>query len=261
MKSIAYLSVALIGLALLLYLFYGKKGPQDKDPATPALQIANVDSGERQTKDEIINVGLFYLRAGQEKKFEEFRSRGHALLEQYGGHIERMLKPKAMAMGDLELPDEIHFAYYPSQEAKDAFERDPEFIRLRETLAKPAVSKRFIFPTHNSDFEFTREVGDKYKTYGVALVYIKDGEQYKQQFDDYHDQVCEIIPEFGAHFERFLVPIAAQGELAQPSEIHRFYFDTPGGMQTMVQDDRMQALFPKRDAALDNLIFILGEAM
>ena len=32
-------------------------------------------------------------------------------------------------------------------------------------------------------------------------------------------------------------------------------------MKKMGMDERMQKLFPKRDASLDNLIFIIGEAI
>lgn len=212
-------------------------------------------------KNQIVNVALFYLKEGQEKKFEEFRAKGGVLLEKYGARIERVIKPTMIAQGELESPDEIHFAFYPNQAAFDAFNQDPEFLKLKETLVLPSVEKMYAFPTQLSDFEFTREIGDRTKTFGVALVYFKDGEQYEKQFGEYHDEVCEIIPEFGAHFERFLVPVAANGELEKPDEIHRFYFDTPEGMQQMVSDERMLKLFPKRDASLSNLIFILGEAL
>ncbi len=113
-----------------------------------------------------------------------------------------------------------------------------------------------------SIFEFFREIGDVTKTYGVALVYIKEGKENADQFAAYHQEACEIIPEFGTHFERFLIPFAsANDEIKQPSEIHRFYFDSQKRMQNMVTDKRIQALFPKRDASLENLIFIIREAI
>ncbi|TRX59380.1 hypothetical protein FNH22_09440 [Fulvivirga sp. M361] len=95
----------------------------------------------------------------------------------------------------------------------------------------------------------------------MPTVYFKEGERYKQQFAEYHDEACTIIPEFGTHFERFLEPVDSQGDLPQPNEIHRFYFDSREGMQAMVSDERMQKLFPKIDESLDNLIFMIGEAI
>ena len=210
---------------------------------------------------EIVNVALFYLKEGQDRKFEKLRSRGNVLLEKYGARIERVIKPTMVAQGEIEMPDEIHFAVYPNLAALEAFNKDPEFIKLRQEVVEPSIDKMYGFVTSNSDFEFIREIGDSKKTYGVALAYFKEGKKYEDQFAEYHDEACAIIPEFGTHFERFLVPFESKGDLAQPNEIHRFYFESEKGMQDMMSDTRMQELFPKRDDALSELIFILGEAI
>ncbi len=217
---------------------------------------------ENMDDREIINTAFFYLKEGKEKEFEKLRSRGNVLLEKYGAKIERVIKPKMLAAGELELPDEIHFAVYPNKAAKEAFDNDPEFQQLKKDYVASSVEKMFGFTTYNDDFEFFREIGDATKTYGVALVYIKDGKENADQFAAYHQEACKIIPEFGTHFERFLIPYASANDVVKPpSEIHRFYFDSQEGMQNMVADTRMQALFPKRDASLENLIFIIGEAI
>ncbi len=217
----------------------------------------------KMKNQEIINTAFFYLKEGKEKDFEKLRSRGNVLLQKYGAKIERVIKPKMIATGELELPDEIHFAVYPNIEAKEAFDKDPEFIQLKKDYVANSVEKMFGFISHNDeDFEFYREIGDSKKTYGVALIYLKEQKKFKDQFAEYHKEACEIIPEFGTHFERFLLPFASANDaLEQPSEIHRFYFESEEGLQQMVNDQRMQQLFPKRDEALSNLIFILGEAI
>ncbi|SHG44151.1 hypothetical protein [Flagellimonas flava] len=243
-------SLSLMALMVLSGFIISKKTNKTLDPM--------------EKKDEqIINTAFFYLKPGKEKDFEKLRSRGNVLLEKYGARIERVIKPKMLASGELELPDEIHFAVYPNIAAKEAFDNDPEFIKLKQEYIGTSVEKMFGFATKKDpDFDFFREIGDATKTYGVALIYYKEGKQYKEQFSDYHNAACEIIPEFGTHFERFLIPFASANELQeQPDEIHRFYFDSAEGMQNMVQDARMQALFPKRDASLRNLVFIIGEAL
>ncbi|WP_282080633.1 hypothetical protein [Aquimarina algiphila] len=212
-------------------------------------------------KEEIINVALVYLKDGQEEKFEEYKRRGAAILEQYGGKIERIIKPKMLAKGDVELPDEIHFASYPSIEVFNKFNQDEEFMKVRKEFAMPSIKDISIFTSKNTDFKFKKETGDKTKTYGIALVYFKEGEKYRKQFGEYHDEACKIIPEFGTHFERFIAPFESKGIVEKPDEIHRFYFDSPEGMKQMGTDQRMQALFPKRDASLSNLIFFIGEAI
>ena len=221
------------------------------------------NSNDRINQDEqIVNTAFFYLKDGQEKNFEKLRSRGNVLLEKYGAKIERVIKPKMLAAGEMELPDEIHFALYPNMAAKEAFDQDTEFIQLKQDYIATSVEKMFGFATRNDDFKFFREIGDATKTYGVALIYFKEGKKYADQFAEYHQEACEIIPEFGTHFERFLIPVASANDMVeQPNEIHRFYFDNQEGMQEMVSDSRMQALFPKRDASLNNLIFFIGEAI
>ncbi len=211
---------------------------------------------------EIINTAFFYLKEGKEKEFEKLRSRGNVILEKYGAKIERVIKPNMLAGGELELPNEIHFAVYPNIVAKEAFDKDPEFIKLKQEYVAGSVDKMFGFITHNDDFEFFREIGDTQKIYGIALIYIDEGKANADQFAEYHREACEIIPEFGTHFERFLIPFASANDvLEQPSEIHRFYFDDEEGMQNMMTDARMQKLFPKRDSSLKNLVFIIGEAI
>ena len=90
------------------------------------------------------------------------------------------------------------------------------------------------------------------------MIYFNKGKE--KQFAEYHDGACEIMPEFGTHFERFIAPFQSKGSLEMPNEIHRFYFDSIDGLQQMGTDERMQVLFPKRDASLSNLYFFIGEA-
>ncbi|WP_405207331.1 hypothetical protein [Aquimarina sp. LLG6339-5] len=227
----------------------------------------NLNNNEKKTNkvnmknQEIINVALIYIKEGEEARFEEYKKKGGAILQKYGGKIERIIKPKMIAKGALEMPDEIHFARYPSMEVFNMFNEDPEFIKIRNKYAVPALKNISVFTSRNTDFEFKKERGDKTKTYGVALIYFNEGAKYVKQFKEYHDEVCEIMPEFGTHFERFIAPFQSKGDIAQPDEIHRFYFDSMEGLQQMGTDERMQALFPKRDASLKNLHFFIGEAI
>ncbi|MGH1336573.1 MAG: hypothetical protein ACRBFS_10625 [Aureispira sp.] len=212
-------------------------------------------------EEEIINVALIYLKEGEATRFEEYKRKGGAILEKYGGKIERIIKPKMLAKGEIELPDEIHFARYPNLETFNKFNKDEAFIKVREEYGLPALKGITIFTSKNTDFEFEQETGDRSKTYGVALVYFKEGAQSEKEFEEYHQEACKIMPEFGTHFERFIAPFQSKGKVEKPNEIHRFYFDSMDGLQQMGTDERMQALFPKREASLDKLYFFIGEAI
>ena len=212
-------------------------------------------------KDKIYVTVLVYIKEGMQTTFAEYRAKTGAIFERYGARIEKVIKPTMMAKGEMELPSEILFAVFDSKESMEAVNNDTDYQKVIEELRTPSVDKLIVIPSQLSDFEFEREVGDKHKTYGIALLNYNKGELYKAQFEKYHNQACEIMPEFGTHFERFLIPTKVNGDFDKPDEIHRFYFDAMDGLQRMGSDERMQALFPLRDQSLRTLNFIIGEAL
>lgn len=212
-------------------------------------------------KDKIYATALIYIKAGQQSKFNEYRAKAGAILERHNARLEKVIKPTMLAQGSMQLPDEIHFVVFDSKESMDAVNNDSDYKKIIEELRTPSIEKLIVIPSKLSDFEFTREVGDKSKTYGIALLNYNEGKKYEDMFEDYHNQVCEIMPEFGTHFERFLVPTGIKGDFKQPDEIHRFYFDSMEGLEQMGSDSRMLKLFPLREKSLSNLNFIIGEAL
>ena len=212
-------------------------------------------------KDKIYATALIYIKEGQQSKFEEYRAKAGAILERHNARIEKVIKPTMLAQGNMQLPNEIHFVVFDGEDSMDAVSKDVDYKKIIEELRTPSVEKLIVIISKLSDFEFTREIGDKSKTYGIALINYNNGEKYKELFEDYHDQVCEIMPEFGTHFERFIIPTDVKGDFKQPDEIHRFYFDSMEGLQQMGNDPRMLKLFPLRDESLSDLNFIIGEAV
>ena len=210
--------------------------------------------------EQVINTGFLYIKKGQENTFEKFRNRAQVILESYGAKIERVIKPSMIAHGELDLPSEIHFATYPNMEAMQAFSQSDDYKKLQQEFKLPEVlEKMFGFITKASSFQYYREHGDTTKTHGVALIWYNEGEKSAAEFASYHADACKIIPEFGGHFERFLLPVAAANDvLEQPNEIHRFFFDSPEGLSKMKADERMQQLFPRRDSSLKKTSIPLG---
>lgn len=212
-------------------------------------------------KDKIYVTTLIYLKEGEKSKFEAYRAKAGAILERHNARIEKVIKPTMLAQGNMQLPDEVHFVVFDTKESMEAVNNDPDYKKIIKELRTPSVEKLIVIPSKLSDFKFTREIGDKSKAYGIALLNYNEGIKYEKLFEDYHNQVCEIMPEFGTHFERFLIPTGIKGNFKQPDEIHRFYFDSMEGLQQMGSDPRMLKLFPLRDESLSNLNFIIGEAL
>lgn len=221
-----------------------------------------------QKKEKVMNteedktvyvIALIYLNEGMEDTFMEYKQKVGPIVKKYGANIERVIKPLKLAQGTMELPDEIHVATFASPESMQKMNEDPEYQNLVTTLRYKAIKKMVFMPCTLSGFEFNREIGTKDKTFGLAMLNYNDG--MKNKFDEYHKEACEILPEFGAHFERFFNVVDIKGDFTKPDEIHLFYFDSPEGMKKMGQDVRMQKLFPKRDQSLKNLNFIIGKAI
>lgn len=210
---------------------------------------------------KIYVTALIYLKPGQRPLFDQYRAKAAAILERHGARLERIIKPGMLVKGNLPLPDEIHFAVYDSPASQEAVKSDPDYQKVVRELREPSVEKLIVIPSRLSHFSFSREVGDKSKAYGVALMNFNEGAEYEKLFEEYHEQVCAIMPEFGTHFERFLIPTGVAGDLTKPDEIHRFYFDSMEGLQQMGSDQRMLELFPLRDRSLKELNFMIGEAL
>lgn len=210
-------------------------------------------------EDKIYMTVLIYLNDGMEAVFDEYKQKSHVIAKKYGANIERIIKPVKLAKGNMELPYEIHIASFSSAENAKQMKQDADYLKLVRTLRDKAVKSLVFMPCKLSDFKFEREIGTKDKMFGLALLNYNEG--MKPQFDEYHNEACEILPEFGAHFERFFDVEGVKGDFKKPDEIHLFYFDSPEGMKLMGQDERMQALFPKRDAALSDLNFIIGKSI
>lgn len=58
-----------------------------------------------------------------------------------------------LAEGEQNIRDEIHFATYHSLEVFNNFNEDPEFVKIGEEYAMPALEDVSIFTSHNTDFE------------------------------------------------------------------------------------------------------------
>lgn len=241
-------------LAILIATSCSSKEPFEKANAT-ILNNTNME------KDKIYVTALIYLKKDKEQLFSKYRSRAAAILEKYNARLEKVIQPTMLAKGEMALPSEVHFAVFPDENSLAEINNDPEYEYIINNYRTPSVDSLVIIPSKLSGFEFIREIGDSSKTYGIALLNYNDSNNGESKFKSYHDQACAIMPEFGTHFERFLIPTGIKGNFKKPDEIHRFYFDSMEGLQQMGTDPRMLNLFPLRDESLSHLNFIIGKSI
>ncbi|RIV36688.1 hypothetical protein D2V08_01520 [Flagellimonas lutimaris] len=155
MKLTVHIWFATLGLA-----FLSCNEQKKSESIEEKIEVKNKNEKMEIENKEIKNVALMCIKEGEEERFEEYKRKGGAILEKYGGKIERIVEPKMLAKGEMELPSEIHFAPYPSLEVFNKFNQDEEFIKIRNEYAVPALKDISVFTCYNTDFEFKSEKGD-----------------------------------------------------------------------------------------------------
>ena len=87
---------------------------------------------------------LIYIKAGQEKVFDEFEAVAMPLIARYQGELLFRLRPgpSAMIEGSGSLPYEVHLVSFPTEAEFQAFAKDPErasFLHLKEASVERIV--------------------------------------------------------------------------------------------------------------------------
>jgi uncharacterized protein (DUF1330 family) len=89
----------------------------------------------------ILLVSLF-IHPGQEVAFREFESAAARIMGQYGGRIERVIRP-GRVMPEGEVPHEVHLASFPDEAAFAAYRADAELVGLA-ALRQAAIARTEI---------------------------------------------------------------------------------------------------------------------
>lgn len=87
---------------------------------------------------------IIYIKEGKEKAFLEFEKISISLMEKYSGEMIYRLRPdkNSFISSTKELPYEIHFISFGSEEELSAFMKDDSrlnFIHLKEEAIKSIV--------------------------------------------------------------------------------------------------------------------------
>jgi uncharacterized protein (DUF1330 family) len=216
---------------------------------------------EKNASEKVYVTALFYLKEDGIEKFEAYKANVGEVFAKHHGRVDKMIKPIKLVKGDMSLPDEIHFGVFDSEADFQATGKDVNYQKLVDSLRTPALRDLIVIISKDADSNVPLEIGDESKFYAITLLTIKEGTENKDNFNDYLSKSCAIMPDFGAHFEKFLIPTMVKGDMEKPSKVHLFYFDSMEGVQQMAIDPRMEALYPIRDEALSKANLILGKAL
>lgn len=84
---------------------------------------------------------LLYLYENQSEQFHHYEQRIKPILESHGGRFEKVIKP-TQVLGDLPMPDEVHWLSFPSEANFQQYRADPKLAQmadLRGTSVKETI--------------------------------------------------------------------------------------------------------------------------
>jgi len=85
---------------------------------------------------------LLYLYDGQGEQFHQYEQGIKPILESYGGRFERVIKP-TQVLGDIPLPDEVHWLSFPSEADFQQYRTDPGLAQLA-SVRSASVQKTIV---------------------------------------------------------------------------------------------------------------------
>ena len=87
----------------------------------------------------IFVIARLFVHPGCEAEFRQFETAAARIMERYGGHIEKVIRPLS-ANHEGPLPHEIHLVSFPSQEQFEAYRADAELAGLA-ALRQAAIAR------------------------------------------------------------------------------------------------------------------------
>ena len=98
-------------------------------------------------EDRLYAVRLLWVR--DPDLFAEYQEKAKPILARHGVHVERWLVTESIDGNGMEKPDQIVVTWFRSPAAKEAFENDPEFVKVAELRDRAAklvtVTGRSVF--------------------------------------------------------------------------------------------------------------------
>ncbi len=204
---------------------------------------------------------FYYFHENEKSTFDDYQLKVSSLYTKNHGQLTKKIKPLQRVKGDIELPSEVHMYRYKSEDDYKKLIEDPHYLSLTKMYNESLLKKSITFISKEAHSNTPLEIGDTSKMYAMTLLTYKEGKNHQENFETYLEKSCAIMPEFGVHFEQFLIPMRGIGNMEIPNKIHLFYFDSKEGLQEMMEDPRMKALFPLRDQSLKKAHLFIGAAL
>ena len=193
-------------------------------------------------------------------KFQDYGQKVSPIVAKYGGNAERIISPVESFYGgttakEFEAPHMVNIVYYDSKEAYEAFERDPEFLKIKH-LRTESIEMAGIGGTVLGGELNLQEVANR--LYMIEFAYFSDeeGKKYKK-----YEQKARLFSErSGLHKERILHPDTKFGDIDLPDLVSIKYIEKAEHKAKMEADKDHPKVEKLYGEAIRDLIWIEGRA-
>lgn len=186
--------------------------------------------------------------------FAEYGQAVGTVVAKYGGSLERMLTPQEIHGRDLSVPDIVNVVYYDSKDAYAAFERDPEFIEIKQ---KRTDSIDMLALEGHSSLGAVVDGGERERLYLLELA--EFGDDGEAGYRRYVERADAFMSPNGFHVEREIaVRRRDDGFGFAPNVARVMYFDDGDGLEKAHSLPGHEELEAGYNAAADNSLWLVG---
>lgn len=186
--------------------------------------------------------------------FAEYGQSVGPVVAKYGGSLERMLAPQDIQGGDVSVPDIVNIVYYDSEDAYAAFERDPEFLEIKQ---KRTDSIDMLALEGHSSLGSVVEGGEPERLYLLELAdFGSDGEAGYRR---YVQRADAFMSPYGFHVEREIAVRRFDDGLGVAPNVARVtYFDEGDGLEKAHSVPGHEELEAGYNAAVGKSLWLVG---
>ena len=204
------------------------------------------------SNDRYYQVVLIWMKDAN--LFAEYGQAVGPVVAKYGGSLERMLTPQEIQGRDLAVPDMVNVVYYDSEEAYEAFERDPEFIEIKQMRTD---SIDMLALEGHSSHGAVVEGGEPERLYLLELA--EFGDDGEAGYRRYAQRADAFMSPHGFHVEREIAVRRFDDGLGFAPNVARVtYFDGGDGLAKAHSLPGHEELEAGYDAAAANSLWVVG---
>ena len=215
--------------------------------------VAPIVTAEKASDGRFYQV--VFVTVKDQAKYGEYLQALGPVVSRYGVEAHRILVPNKVWPEDLGELSFVNVVSYESESAYRHFERDPDFIALKD-LRSQAIDMRGV-QGHRIGGELAAgDTGNR--QYMVEMVHYKDDDP--SPFANYRRAAAPVMGKYGFHTEHRFEPMEAIGDLDLPDAVAIHFFDSAENKAAAEKDPKHGEIEGLYADAIEGLVWIEGLA-